>query len=162
MSLRRSRNEAMRSGGHAATLLDCANRRIHLATAAAKNVNRRPVALCVDKFLKLGLEEVEIVNTEMLEGTLNEPAKVTISYDQKLDLQALPATTPNYAPSPNQHPSHLRDYEHKRLGRVSLLAGLDRHAGPVIETGSDTHNSGGFIEFLNKFDDARRLQAGVD
>lgn len=258
-SLRRSRSEEKRRVVHAAILLDCANGRSDIATAAANNVNRHSVALCVNKFLKFGLEaalgelprpgkarqipddgtawvlhcacqkpkqlgysyelwtyallqahirkncvdaghpslvqlsrsklhriltqgevrphkvryyverrdpeferkmvevlhvykDVEIVNAKMLEGTLIEPATVTISYDEKPGIQALAATTPDKAPSPNQYPSHLRDYEYKRLGTVSLLAGLDLHTGHVIETVSDTHNSGDFIGFLNKVD----------
>ena len=35
---------------------------------------------------------------------------------------------------------------------MSLLADLDIHTGRVIETVSGTHNSGDFIEFLNKVD----------
>ena len=54
-------------------------------------------------------------------------------------------------PVVGQHASHLRDYEYKRLGTVSL-AGLDLHSGRVIETISDTHNSGDFIEFLKKLE----------
>src|SRR5450755_3377422 len=83
-------------------------------------------------------QEVEMVNAQMVKGTLKEPTTVTISYDEKPGLQALATTTPDKAPSPNQYPSHLRDYEYKRLGTVSLLAGLDLHTGPVIETESDT------------------------
>jgi len=257
-SLRRSRSEEKRRVVHAAILLDCANGKSDSATAAANHVNRHSVALCVNKFLRFGLEaalgelprpgksrqipddasawilhcacqkpkqlgysyelwtyallqahirknciaaghpslvqlsrsklhriltqgeirphkvryyverrdpdferkmvevlhlykDVEIVNAKMVEGTLKEPATVTISYDEKPGIQALAATTPK-APSPNQYPSHLRDYEYKRLGTVSLLAGLDLHTGHVIETVSDTHNSGDFIEFLNKLD----------
>ena len=48
------------------------------------------------------------------------------------------------------HASQLRDYEYKRLGTVSLLAGLDLHSGKVIETVSDTHKSADFIAFLKK------------
>ena len=95
---------------------------------------------------------VEIINAKMVEGTLKEPATLTISYDQKPGIPALATTTPDKAPCPNQYPSHLRDYEYKRLGTLSLLAGLDLHTGRVIETVSDTHNSGDFIEFLNKVD----------
>jgi transposase len=66
----------------------------------------------------------------------------------------LAVTTPDRPPAVGQHPSHLRDYEYKRLGTVSLLAGLDLHSGRVIETISDTHNSGDFIAFLQKLEGA--------
>lgn len=99
-------------------------------------------------------KEVEITNEGLVRGTLREPGMVTISYDEKPGIQALAPTTPDRPPVPGQHPSHLRDYEYKRLGTVSLLAGLDLHTGVVNEIVRDTHNSRDFIEFLQKLDAA--------
>ena len=65
--------------------------------------------------------DVAIVNAGLVEGTLKEPSTVTISYDEKPGIQALARTAPDRPPAPNQYPSHLRDYEYKRLGTVSLL-----------------------------------------
>ena len=73
---------------------------------------------------------------------------------EKPGIQALAVTTPDRPPVVGQYASHLRDYEYKRLGTVSLLAGLDLHSGRVIETISDTHNSGDFIAFLKKLEGA--------
>jgi transposase len=39
-------------------------------------------------------KEVDIINAELLEGILKEPAVVTISYDEKPGIQALATTTP--------------------------------------------------------------------
>jgi len=97
-------------------------------------------------------KEVEIANAKMLPGALEEPAMITISYDEKPGIQALATTTPDKAPSPNRYPSHLRDYEYKRLGTVTLLAGIDLHTGHVFEAVSETNNSGDFIGFLNQLD----------
>src|SRR5712691_2312416 len=69
-------------------------------------------------------------------------------------IQALAVTTRDRPPVVGQHPSLLRDYEYKRLGTVSLLAGLDLHSGRIIETISDTHNSADFIAFLKTLDSA--------
>ena len=55
-------------------------------------------------------------------------------------------------PAPNQYPSHLRDNEYKRLGTVSLLAGLDLHTGRVTEIVTDRHASADFIALLSKLD----------
>ena len=77
---------------------------------------------------------------------------VTIAYDEKPGIQALALTTPDRPPVPGQHPSHLRDYEYKRLGTVSLWAGLDLHTGTIIETVSDSYKSADFIAFLKKLD----------
>ena len=94
-------------------------------------------------------KEVEIVNRELLQGTLKEPPRVTISYDEKPGIQAIAVTTPDLPPAPNQYPSHLRDYEYKRLGTVSLLAGLDLHTGRVTEIVTDRHASADFIALLS-------------
>ena len=98
-------------------------------------------------------EEVEIVNAELLEGTLKEPSVVTISYDEKPGIQALATITPDLPPVPNRFASHLRDYEYRRLGTVSLLAGLDLHTGRVTEIVSDHHASADFIALLGKLDE---------
>ena len=98
-------------------------------------------------------KEVEIVNAKVLEGRLKEPPVVTISYDEKPGIQALATTTPDRPPKPNQFPSHLRDYEYKRLGTLSLLAGLDLHTGRVTEIVSDHHASVDFIALLGKLDE---------
>jgi len=97
-------------------------------------------------------KEVEMINAEVLEGKLKEPPVVTISYDEKPGIQALATTTPDRPPKPNRFPNHLRDYEYKRLGTVSLLAGLDLHTGRVTEIVSDHHASQDFIALLGKLD----------
>jgi len=99
-------------------------------------------------------KEVEIINEGLLRGAVRELGMVTISYDEKPGIQALAVTTPDRPPVVGQHPSLLRDYEYKRLGTVSLLAGLDLHSGRIIETVSDTHNSADFIAFLKTLDGA--------
>jgi transposase len=97
-------------------------------------------------------KEVQLVN-EYLQGEAGrQVGMVTISYDEKPGIQALSVTTPDRPPVPGQHASHLRDYAYKRLGTVSLLAGLDLHTGRIVETVSDTHNSADFIAFLKKLD----------
>ena len=99
-------------------------------------------------------KEVEIVN-EYRRGEAGRQLNiVTISYDEKPGIQALAVTTPDRPPVVGQHPSHLRDYEYKRLGTVSLLAGLDLHSGRIIEIVSNTHKSADFIMFLQRLEDA--------
>jgi transposase len=106
-------------------------------------------------------KEVEIVNAELLEGTLKEPPVVTISYDEKPGIQALATTTPDLPPVPNKHRSHLRDGEYVRLGTVSLLAGLDLHTGRVTEIVSDRHASADFIRLLSKLDEGYPPQTRI-
>jgi len=102
-------------------------------------------------------KEVEIINHGLLRGELRDGdvrqlGMVTLSYDEKPGIQALGLITPDRPPAPGKHSSHLRDYEYKRLGTVSLLAGLDLHTGRVIEQISNTHKSADFVGFLKKLD----------
>lgn len=106
-------------------------------------------------------KEVEILNAGAVEGTLKEPTTVTISYDEKPGIQALAPTTPDRPPKPHEYPSHLRDYEYKRLGTVSLLAGLDLHTGRVTEIVSDHHASVDFIALLGKLDAEYPVQTKI-
>src|SRR5260370_36515 len=106
-------------------------------------------------------KEVEIVNEELIKGTLKEPPVVTISYDEKPGIQALATTTPDLPPAPRKFRSHLRDYEYKRLGTVSLLAGLDLHTGRVTEIVSDHHASVDFIALLGKLDEGYSPQTRI-
>jgi transposase len=99
-------------------------------------------------------KEVEILNEGLLRGEIREPGTVTVSYDEKPGIQALAQKTPDRPPLPGQHASPTRDYEYKRLGTVSLLAGLDLHRGTVTEIVSETHKSKDFIELLKKLDAA--------
>ena len=106
-------------------------------------------------------KEVQIVNQELVQGTLKEPPLVTISYDEKPGIQAIAVTTPDLPPEPNRFASHLRDYEYKRLGTVSLLAGLDLHTGRVTEIVADRHASADFIALLSKLDDVYPAQTRI-
>jgi transposase len=99
-------------------------------------------------------KEVEVVNEYQQGKAGRQLEMVTISYDEKPGIQALGVTTLDRPPVVGRHAGHLRDYEYKRLGTVSLLAGLDLHSGKVIETVSDTHKSADFIAFLKKLEEA--------
>ncbi len=49
-------------------------------------------------------KEVDIVNEELIKGTLKEPPVVTISYDEKPGIQALATTTPDRPPAATEVP----------------------------------------------------------
>lgn len=76
----------------------------------------------------------------------------TVSYDEKPGIQAIKNIAPQLQPVPNIHSSIGRDYEYKRLGTVSLLAGIDLHTGKIIPVVRDRHRSKEFIEFLKELD----------
>ena len=77
-----------------------------------------------------------------------------ISYDEKPGIQAIATTSPDLPPEPGVHPTFARDYEYKRHGTVSLLAGIDLLTGKVHALVRDRHRSREFIEFLKLLDAA--------
>lgn len=70
-----------------------------------------------------------------------------LSYDEKPGIQAIATTGEDLLPN-EDHGTIKRDYEYKRLGTVSLLAGIDLQTGEAIPLVSDTHNSRDYISFL--------------
>jgi transposase len=81
-------------------------------------------------------------------------AVAIISYDEKPGIQAIATTAPDLLPVPGMHATFARDYEYKRHGTVSLLAGIDLLTGQVHALVKDRHRSREFIEFLKLLDAA--------
>lgn len=75
-----------------------------------------------------------------------------LSYDEKPGIQAIATTSEDLLPDEN-HGTISRDYEYKRLGTLSLLAGIDLQTGEAIPLVSETHNSKDYIAFLKLLDD---------
>lgn len=67
-------------------------------------------------------------------------------------IQAIATTSEDLLPDEN-HGTISRDYEYKRLGTLSLLAGIDLQTGEAIPLVSETHNSKDYIAFLKLLDD---------
>ena len=80
------------------------------------------------------------------------PMVHTISCDEKPGIQAIATTGEDLRPTENTGCVY-RDYEYKRLGTLSLLAGIDLLTGQAIPVVSDTHKSSDFICLLKKFDE---------
>jgi transposase len=81
-------------------------------------------------------------------------AVTVISYDEKPGIQAIATTAPDLPPEPGVHPTFTREFEYKRHGTVSLLAGIDLVTGKVHALVRDRHRSCEFIEFLKLVDAA--------
>jgi len=81
-------------------------------------------------------------------------AVAIISYDEKPGIQAIATTAPDLPPKPGEHATFARDYEYKRDGTVSLLAGIDLLTGQVHALVRDRHRSREFIEILKLIDAA--------
>lgn len=64
------------------------------------------------------------------------------------------------------HKTVSRDYEYKRLGTISLLAGIDLQTGEAIPLVKDKHSSKEYIEFLkildSKYPETDRIRLVLD
>ena len=74
-----------------------------------------------------------------------------LSYNEKPGIQAIATTSKDLAPG-NKHKTISRDYEYKRLGTISLLAGIDLQTGEAIPLVKESYNSKDYIEFLKLLD----------
>jgi transposase len=104
--------------------------------------------LCVYRQVKILKKAAARVNKKQ------SKAVAVISYDEKPGIQAIATTAPDLPPVPGVHPTFARDYEYKRHGTVSLLAGIDLITGHVHALVKDRHRSREFIEFLKLLDTA--------
>jgi transposase len=77
-----------------------------------------------------------------------------VSYDEKPGIQAIATTAPDLPPVPGTYATFARDYEYKRHGTLSLLAGIDLLTGRVHALVKERHRSREFIEFLKLLDAA--------
>src|SRR3954447_11534419 len=73
---------------------------------------------------------------------------------EKPGIQAIATTAPDLAPVPGVHPAFARDFEYRRHGTLSLLAGIDLLTGKVHALVRDRHRSREFVEFLKLLDAA--------
>lgn len=82
----------------------------------------------------------------------DQPMVHTISCDEKPGIQAIATTGDDLRPT-QENGYVKRDAEYKRLGTLSLLAGIDLLTGIAIPYVSETHKSSDFIELLKKLDE---------
>jgi transposase len=93
-------------------------------------------------------KQIELTNALKLP----DRAITTLSYDEKPGIQAIKNIAPQLQPVMDKYPTLQRDYEYKRLGTVSLLAGIDLHTGHIIPLVRNQRRTKEFIEFLNEVD----------
>ena len=90
-----------------------------------------------------------------------------VSYDEKPGIQAIATTAPDLPPKPGVHATFARDYEYKRHGTLSLLAGIDLLTGKVHALVRDRHRSRErsvlrHIRVTSKHELKERIMAGID
>ena len=82
----------------------------------------------------------------------DSPMIHTISCDEKPGIQAIATTSDDLRPTEGNSCVY-RDYEYKRLGTLSLIAGIDLLTGIAIPVVSETHKSSDFICLMKKLDE---------
>ena len=82
----------------------------------------------------------------------DEEVTHVLSYDEKPRIQAITNTSEDTLPN-KEHGVIKCDYEYKRLGSISLLAGIDLQTGEAIPLVSNTHNCEDYTRFLKKLDE---------
>lgn len=79
--------------------------------------------------------------------------QTTVSYDEKPGIQAIKNIAAQLLPVPGKYKTVGRDYEYKRLGTLTLLAGIDLHDGTIIPMVENRHRSAEFVKYLQKLID---------
>jgi transposase len=98
--------------------------------------------------------EVQVLKKAAAKSKKSRTPVAIISYDEKPGIQAIATTAPDLPPVPGTYATFSRDYEYKRHGTLSLLAGIDLLTGKVHALVRDRHRSREFIEFLKLLDAA--------
>lgn len=81
-----------------------------------------------------------------------EIESVIISYDEKPGIQAIGNVYPDLMPVEGHYSTIARDYEYKRHGTLSLLAGIDLISGRINYKVFEQHKSWEFIQFLKELE----------
>ena len=81
-----------------------------------------------------------------------EIESVIISYDEKPGIQAIGNVYPDLMPVEGHYSTIARDYEYKRHGTLSLLAGIDLISGRIYYKVFEKHRSWEFIEYLKELE----------
>jgi len=94
-------------------------------------------------------KDIEILNKKLEKGEITRKF-TTLSYDEKPGIQAIENIAADLSPVLGEKSTWSRDYEYRRHGTLSLLAGIDLHDGRVIGLVRDRHRSREFTEFIEK------------
>jgi transposase len=117
-----------------------------------------------DEAFETKMAEVLCVYREVAVLRASEATKTNvaiISYDEKPGIQAIANTAPDLPSNPGVHATFARDYEYKRHGTLSLLAGIDLLTGKVHACVEDRHRSREFVGFLKRLDAAYPSDAAI-
>src|SRR6266481_2306630 len=105
--------------------------------------------------------EVQVLKKAAAKSKNSRTPVAIISYDEKPGIQAIATTAPDLPPVPGTYATFARDYEYRRHGTLSLLAGIDLLSGKVHALVRDRHRSREFIEFLKLLDAAYPTRTAI-
>lgn len=108
-------------------------------------------AKCHEVLLLYKRVEMELVFRDTLSSSSQPNGAVFVLYDEKPGIQAIGNVHPDRRPSADNGFTR-RDYEYKRHGTLSLLAGIDLITGKVHSLIRERHKSADFIDFLKLID----------
>jgi transposase len=97
----------------------------------------------------------------VLSLSLDPGAGMPAPGDEKPGIQAIGKVAPDLPPEPGKHPANSRDYEYKRHGTLSLLAGLDLLTGKVHACIEEHHRSLEFTKLLEKINQAYSAETRI-
>lgn len=95
--------------------------------------------------------EMELQFRDTLSSSTQPNGAVFVSYDEKPGIQAIGNIHPDRPPQEGKGFTR-RDYEYKRHGTLSLLAGIDLITGKVHSLIRERHKSSDFVDFLKLID----------
>src|SRR5438445_13444737 len=121
--------------------------RYHLERRDAEFEQKMAEVLCVYR-------EVQVLKKAAAKAKKSKKPVAIVSYDEKPGIQAIATTAPDLPPVPGVYPDFARDFEYRRHGTLSLLAGIDLLTGKVHALVKDHHRSREFVEFLKLLDAA--------
>jgi transposase len=126
--------------------------RYYLERRDAEFEQKMAEVLCVYREVQV-LKKAAAKSKKARSKTSGKPVAI-VSYDEKPGIQAIATTAPDLPPVPGVHPAFARDFEYRRHGTLSLLAGIDLLTGKVHALVRDRHRSREFVEFLKLLDAA--------
>lgn len=133
--------------------------RYYLERRDAEFEQKMAKVLCV--YREVQVLKKAAAKTNAAETKKSRKPVAIVSYDEKPGIQAIATTAPDLPPVPGRHATMARDYEYKRHGTLSLLAGIDLLTGKVHALVRDRHRSREFIEFLKRLDAAYAANTAI-
>ena len=110
--------------------------------------------LLIHKQVQILQEQKDEAATKPEGAAPDAPLVAYLSSNEKPGIQAIGSVAPDLPPKADKHPSTSRDYEYKRRGTLTLMAGLDLLTGRVHRAVVPRHRSREFVAFLKQLDRA--------